>query len=177
SAARFAPSSLTTYFEVPVEPDPSPLIEAISEVGARAKVRTGGVTADAFPSSISLARFICACADAGVPFKATAGLHHPIRSTYRLTYDPASPTGMMFGFLNVFIAAGVALAGGHPNDVVAALEEQSPSAFHFDGNEITWRGHRIGLLQIGSVRSELAIAFGSCSFVEPLEDLKSLKLL
>ena len=85
-----------------------PRLAVLSAAGARAKVRTGGVTEGAFPASHALARFIQSCADAGVPFKATAGLHHPLRGEYRLTYEPGSPHGMMFGFLNVFLAAAFA---------------------------------------------------------------------
>ncbi len=55
------------------------LLRAIADAGACAKLRTGGVTADAIPDARSVAGFLRACAAAGVPMKATAGLHHAVR--------------------------------------------------------------------------------------------------
>jgi hypothetical protein len=177
AAARTVPSLLTGYVEIPLEPDPSLLVAAIGKSGLRAKARTGGITADAFPASAALARFIRACVAANVPFKATAGLHHPLRATYRLTYEPNSPTGMMYGFLNIFVAAAVALKNGNADDVVGALEELSPTAFQFSNSEILWRTYRVDIAGITSLRSERVISFGSCSFTEPIEDLKTLNVL
>ncbi len=177
AVARSIPSLLTTYVEVPVDRDPASLIAAIRASGLRAKVRTGGVTPDVFPSSNDLAKFIHTCATTRTPFKATAGLHHPLRATYRLTYQPDSPTGMMYGFLNVFVASGVAYCGGTIRDVDAVLEEQSVSAFHLKEGEIGWGKYRVDIAKIAALRSELAVSFGSCSFTEPINDLNSLKLL
>lgn len=171
------PSTLTTYVEIPITRGPASLIETVCASSLRAKVRTGGVTEDAFPSTANLARFIRACAMTKVPFKATAGLHHPLRGMYRLTYEPASPKGMMFGFLNVFVAAGVAYAGGSVEDVAAVLEEQDISAFNFNNDGFSWRSYHIDEAKIASLRSEFTISFGSCSFTEPIQDLQSLGLL
>lgn len=176
-AGKTVPSSLATYVEIPLEPDPSKLIAVIGKSGLRAKARTGGITPDAFPSSAQVTRFICSCMHARVSFKATAGLHHPLRGTYRLTYEPNSPTGAMYGFLNVFIATGVAQLGGKVDDVKAALEETSPLGFQLNEKEIAWRQYRLNIPGISSLRSELAISFGSCSFTEPIDELKTLKLL
>ena len=175
--ANSVPSILTTFVEVPLEPDPSPLISAIGKSGLRAKARTGGVSAEAFPSSTSLARFLHACAVANVPFKATAGLHHPVRAAYCLTYEPDCPTGMMYGFLNLLFAAAVARGGGSVNEVTAALEETSVSAFHVDDEGAEWGQYKIDVTKLSSLRGEFAISFGSCSFTEPIEELKSIKLL
>lgn len=171
------PSTLTTYMEIPIGSEPAPLIAAIHGSGLRAKVRTGGVTENASPSTTNLARFIQACATAKVPFKATAGLHHPLRARYRLTYEPESPQGMMFGFLNVFVAAGVAYAGGNVEDVTAVLEEQDISAFNFNDGGFSWRSNHIEEAKIAPLRSEFAISFGSCSFTEPIQDLQTLGVL
>jgi hypothetical protein len=175
--AGTVPSLLTTYVEIPLDPDPSSLVAAIHRSGLRAKVRTGGMTPGAFPSSARLARFIRVCATTGVSFKATAGLHHPIRSTYSLTYEPDSPEGIMYGFMNVFVAADVARVGGSTADVTAALEEQSLATIRISDTEIAWERYRADLATIATLRDSLAISFGSCSFVEPLEELTSLGLL
>jgi len=170
------PRSLLVHVEIPLDPAPAPLIGAIRSAGLRAKVRTGGVTMDSFPSSGSLARFIHACAKEGVAFKATAGLHHPLRGQYRLTYEPGSHSGTMFGFLNVLIAAALAFQGEGMSGIVDVLEERSASGFHFSDSEISWRGRHADLGLISSIRNDFAVSFGSCSFTEPFEDLQSLGL-
>jgi hypothetical protein len=171
------PSYLLPYVEIPIGRDPAPLAAAVASAGGRLKVRTGGVTADAFPSSADLARFIRAARDAGVPFKATAGLHHPLRAEYRLTYEPGGACGTMFGFLNLFLAAAFVRAGGDDDDVARLLEERDPRAFRFDGEEVEWRGQRLDQDAIRRARDEVIISFGSCSFTEPIGDLQSLGLL
>lgn len=174
---RLIPAKLTPYFEIPIAADPAALVKTIAEAEARAKVRTGGITPDAFPSSHDLARFIAACAQADVPFKATAGLHHPLRSIHRLTYEPDSPTALMHGFLNVFIAAGFAQFGMETELLVEILEERSPEAFVFDGGGVRWREHDLVLAHLRNTRSLFALSFGSCSFTEPVEELQQLGFL
>jgi hypothetical protein len=177
NAMKLTPAKLATYFEIPIGDDPTELIKSIAETEARAKVRTGGLTADAFPSSFDLARFIKICAEEDAPFKATAGLHHPLRSVNRLTYAPDSESAMMHGFLNVFLAAAFAQNGMDVDRLVELLEEQSPGAFQFDSGGVTWRDEMIVRGQLRNSRNLLAIAFGSCSFEEPIEDLKKIGLL
>ena len=171
------PPALTTYVELPIDDDLAPRLAAISRAGARAKVRTGGVTPGAFPASHALARFIQACADAAVPFKATAGLHHPLRGEYRLTYEPASPHGMMFGFLNVFLAAAFARTGMTLRELAQLLEEKDATAFEFTETSASWRGKTVSRAELSAVRHHVALSFGSCSFQEPMDDLRSLGLL
>lgn len=165
------------YVEIPLNRDPAPLVAAIARHGARAKVRTGGVTADAFPSGADLARFLRACTAAGVPFKATAGLHHPLRAEYRLTYAPDSATGTMFGFLNVFLAAALLRRGLSDPDAVRLLEERSADAFRFSADPIEWRGHRLDRAAVEEARTGGIAAFGSCSFTEPVAELRGMGLL
>jgi hypothetical protein len=161
------------YVEIPLDRDPVPLVAAIARRGGRAKARTGGVTPDAFPSAEAVARFLRACTDAGVPFKATAGLHHPLRAEYRLTYAPDSPRGTMFGFLNVFLAAAFMHHGMGDADVVRLLEERSPQAIRFAGDAVEWRGHRLDQGAITAARATGIVAFGSCSFTEPVGELQA----
>lgn len=177
NAMTLMPAGLSPYFEIPIGDDPTELIKSIAETEARAKVRTGGVTADAFPSSFDIARFIKICAEEDVPFKATAGLHHPLRSINKLTYAPDSASAMMHGFLNVFLAAAFAQGGMDVDRLAELLEEKSPEAFQFDSGGVTWGDEMIVRGQLRNSRNLLAIAFGSCSFEEPIEDLKKIGLL
>ena len=89
------PSSLELWIEIPHNADPSTLLAAIKSAGRGAKIRTGGVTPDAFPPAADIAHFLASCHTAGVGCKATAGLHHPLRADYRLTYEPGSACGPM----------------------------------------------------------------------------------
>ncbi|HUF35882.1 MAG TPA: hypothetical protein VMN37_08030 [Gemmatimonadales bacterium] len=171
------PPYLRAYIEIPIAADPAPLLEAIARTGARAKVRTGGVTPDAFPPAPDLARFLAGCARAGVAFKATAGLHHPLRAEYRLTYRPDSPTGTMYGFLNVFLAAAFLREGMDQADAVRLLEERDPGAIRFGAGGVQWRGHRLETAALQRAREEGMVSFGSCSFTEPVGELRSLGML
>jgi hypothetical protein len=173
SAARRLPNGLTPYFEV----SDVALIETIGRAGARAKIRTGGITPEAFPEAGHIARFIGACARSGTPFKATAGLHHPLRCYRALTYSSGGPSGWMYGFLNVFIAAVLARMGLAEADTIPLLLEESIEAFSFGDGSITWRGHAATTNDIAAARSGFAISFGSCSFEEPVNDLRALHLL
>jgi hypothetical protein len=175
--ARRIPPTLQTYLEVPIDPDPGRLVAAIGRRGRRAKVRTGGVTTDAFPTAANLLRFIRRCTEAGVPFKATAGLHHPLRAQYRLTYEPDSPRGTMFGFLNLFLTVAFVRAGMDDAEAAKLLEEGSVVAIKVQENGIGWRGSSLNIRELSDARRLGVISFGSCSFTEPIEDLESLGLL
>jgi hypothetical protein len=176
-AVRAALDHPTPYVEVPIADDPRALLQAVRGARARAKVRTGGVTRQAFPPASSLARFIVRCAELGVPFKATAGLHHPLRAEHRLTYEDQAPLGTMFGFLNVFAAAAFAMDGASPALVEALLEERDAAAMQFGPSGLRWREHFLTLERLGEARATFAISFGSCSFREPVDDLHTMALL
>ena len=170
------PQHLTAFVELPVTRDPAPALSAIARHGAGAKVRTGGVTEDAFPATADLLRFLRTAVSAGVPFKATAGLHHPIRARYRLTYEPDSPSGTMYGFLNLFLAAAFLRQGMSDADAARLLEEGDPASLAFDRGGVTWRGHRLEAEALVEARARGLSSFGSCSFEEPIGDLASLHL-
>ena len=176
-ARTTTPSEIEIYFEIPIDTNPEGLVHAIGETQSRAKARTGGVTPDAFPQSSDLLRFIDTCTKAGVPFKATAGLHHPIRSMQKLTYEHDAPTGMMYGYLNVFLTVAFVQAGMEITEAIHILEEQSPEAFTFSDEGVSWREHRLTTTQLQAVRTRCAVSFGSCSFREPLDDLRAMNLL
>jgi hypothetical protein len=171
------PEELEAYFEIPLSSALHACLAAVAACGRGAKVRTGGETADKFPAPAPIIEFMGLCADANVPFKATAGLHHPLRSVHRLTYQPDSPSGLMHGFLNVFLAAAFGRAGMGRAHAVELLEERNANAFHFDSEGGRWRDHRLTSRDIAGTRQNSAISFGSCSFMEPIDDLRALHLL
>jgi hypothetical protein len=165
------------YVEISPAADLRPMLDALRSAGARAKIRTGGVTAAAFPGAAQVARFLATCAELAVPFKATAGLHHPLRGEHRLTYEDGAPRATMFGFLNVFVAGALAASGAEERELVAVLEEREPSAFTFGADGLRWRSRRVELDHLTVSRTAFAIAFGSCSFREPVDELRELALL
>lgn len=174
-AARLVPDWASGFVEVPLTPDPERLIAALAGTGLSAKARTGGVTPDAIPPSADVARFMAACVRHAVPFKATAGLHHPLRAEHPLTYEAAAPRAVMHGYLNVLLAAALLRSGGTEVDASALLEETDAATLEVDGDSIRWRGHRFDESDLGSGR-DLARSFGSCSFTEPVADLATLNL-
>ena len=171
------PSSIRVFCELPLGTNTRQLVRATRQANSFAKVRTGGVTSDAFPASADLAEFILACAEAALAFKATAGLHHPCRGNYPLTYDPGASRGMMFGFLNVLVAATLARRGAKRDQIVEVLEAGECSRFCFDDDGLVWRDVRVSREEIEHSRREFVLSFGSCSFEEPIEDLRRLSLL
>jgi hypothetical protein len=175
--APLAHRGFTVYVEIPVREDPAPLIATIRAHGLRAKIRTGGVTADAFPAPSDVLRFLVRCTRASVPFKATAGLHHPLRGEYALTYAPDAPRGTMYGFLNIFLAAALLRAGAEPEEIAPVLEERDTAALRVSDDAIAWRAQVLPLSALVEARAHFAGSFGSCSFEEPVQDLTSLGLL
>jgi hypothetical protein len=171
------PGALELYFELPCGDDLSSWMAEVARHGGRAKIRSGGVVAEAFPTAAEVARFLLAAHRAGIPMKATAGLHHPLRGEYRLTYAPQSPSGTMHGFLNVFLAAAWVHAGLAEEEIIALLDEHDVAAFTFTEDTVRWRGHGLDVETIAATRNHLALSYGSCSFAEPVEDLRRLKLL
>ena len=166
-----AVEGMTVYCEIPVNGDPA----AIGR-GVRAKVRMGGVTAEAFPTCEEVTRFLMRAAERRVAFKATAGLHHPVRGEHALTYEKDSARAMMHGFLNVFVAAALAWAGMGER-VGDVMREEDAGAFAFGEDGLRWRDALLTTEQIAAARREFAISFGSCSFEDPVEDLRKLKIL
>ena len=135
------------------------------------KLRTGGVTPDAFPTSAEIAKALVVPLTHQVPIKFTAGLHHPIRQ-FR---DEVRTK--MHGFLNVLGAA--VLAAEHKWDekqIAAMLDDEDAKSFSFDNDSFSWREWRIDIKRLKD-RRKFVTSFGSCSFDEPREDLRALNLL
>jgi hypothetical protein len=155
-----------TYCEVSIEQ-----LDQVKKAGSFAKIRTGGITPDAIPSVHSLAAYVIHCAERRLPFKATAGLHHPIRRVHRLTYEPDACSAIMHGFINVFLAAGFAWHG--EREIQPILDETDASAFRFD-DRAHWRDLSLSIEEVTEARRSFAHSFGSCSFEEPIEGLQTL---
>jgi hypothetical protein len=180
---KHQPPRTTLFFEVAPE-NADELLPVVSRVGGFAKLRTGGVSADAFPSVEAITAFLTKCAELHVPFKATAGLHHPLRGSYPLTDGANSPHATMHGFLNFFTAAAIAweTQGGAPHSMLATcLADPERANWHFGEDSLTWSGDeepvRIELDTLLEVRSKFALSFGSCSFEEPIQEMRKLDLL
>ncbi|MEV0192015.1 hypothetical protein AB0I39_26200 [Kitasatospora purpeofusca] len=135
------------------------VLDVLVDSPYRAKFRTGGVVAGAFPDEAELAGFLTGCAQRGLPYKCTAGLHHAVRHT-----DPA--TGFEHhGFLNVLLAA----AETDPKAAAEILAERSGAVLAEAVRSLTDR-------QVTVIRNSFT-AFGTCSIAEPLDDLAALGLL
>jgi hypothetical protein len=157
--------------------DPTVVLREIATTSASAKLRTGGVTPDAIPHPDHVLRFIQTCVDEGIPLKATAGLHHAIRGVYPLTYEPGSPTAMMYGYLNIFLAAAYCAAGTSPSAVLGVIEETDASSFEVDDRGVWWEDHLVNHEELAVVRRAVATSFGSCSFTEPVSEARNLGLV
>lgn len=172
------PVTLQTFVEVPLAGDPVPMVEAIAACGRRAKMRTGGIAPEAFPTAEQIAHFLVACAHTGVAAKATAGLHHPLRDVFRLTYEEDSPRSLMFGYLNVFLATALVGSGASTRDVIAMLEEREASHITFDATHCFWSGgskpYALDRAFLAQMRDRGLVSFGSCSFTEPVQETRAL---
>ena len=174
--ARFSePFSL--FLEPNPHADPTVVLREIATTSASAKLRTGGVTPDAIPHPDHVLRFIQTCVDEGIPLKATAGLHHAIRGVYPLTYEPGAPTAMMYGYLNIFLAAAYCAAGTSPSAVLGVIEETDASSFEVDDRGVWWEDHLVNHEELAVVRRAVATSFGSCSFTEPVSEARNLGLV
>ena len=136
-----------------------------------AKIRCGGIVAQAFPEPAEIAAFLAATAEEAVPFKATAGLHHPVRHFN----EPSGFT--MHGFLNLLAAAALARAGKEREELERVLADQDASHFSFDADALHWNGESARAAELRELRERGFVAYGSCSFTEPVEDLRHLELL
>ena len=129
--------------DVYVEIDPSSDVDTwfarLAERGLRAKIRTGGTVATAFPAPSAVIAFMAAALRARVPFKATAGLHHAIRGSYRLTYQPDSGEAVMYGYLNVLLAAATLRAGHSLETAERVLTDSDAASLRFEPGMVRWR--------------------------------------
>ena len=165
------------FFEVPLAGDWRQVLDAaIDALGATGgsagfKLRTGGLEAAAFPSCEQVAAALIACREAQVPFKATAGLHHP------LPRRDETVQATMHGFLNVFGGGALAfLRGLSEVQLAGILEQQDAACFRFEDGHFRAGAWAVGADEIVRARREAVLSFGSCSFDEPRQDLAALGL-
>lgn len=149
-------------------------LDAIKRSNCFAKIRTGGLKPEAIPSTAAVTSFITDCAERKLAFKATAGLHHPIRAMHPLTYEPDAPHAIMHGFVNVLLASAFAWHG--ERDIEPIIAETDASKFSFD-DAGHWRGKSLSVAQIREARKNFIHSVGSCSFDEPVHDLQALGFL
>jgi hypothetical protein len=176
AAAALVRDGITGYGEIPTGNELLPQLGGLAAAGLRAKARTGGVVPEAFPRSADLARFICGCVRTGVSFKATAGLHHPVSGTYRLTYAADSAAGTMFGFLNVLLATVIAAAGADEPAVAGVLSTGDVHLLRMEDTDWRWE-NSVMHTDLAARARRLFIAFGSCSFDEPVAELQKMGFL
>ena len=154
------PAEIRLYVELPRVAGWRDAVEHLGAAGRGAKLRTGGLRAELFPTTTELAAFITACAEAQVPFKCTAGLHHAVHHT-----DPT--TGFVHhGFLNIVVATARAVTGG---DVEGALAEERPDRLAAEAAALD--------PPAAAATRALFVSYGSCDIEEPVADLLALGLL
>ena len=167
------PQPVTTYIEVPLDVNGTSALDQISRGGMRAKIRMGGITPEAFPPPSTVVQMLSALAKLRLPFKATAGLHHPIRSTQPLTYNPQSETSTMHGFVNLCCAAAVLYFGGNEQHAEDILKDEDRASWRIDNESLQWRHLKWTKDQLATLRRDFFIGIGSCSFEEPIHDLEA----
>ncbi len=158
---------VTTYAELPRNSVPT---AAAKRARFGVKLRCGGIDAAAFPAVESVAAFIAAAVEEELRFKATAGLHHPVR------HIDAATGFTMHGFLNLLAASSFASRVDRVT-LEAILSEEDPAAFTFDDVSFSWRDLRCEIDDLRAVRSSSFVGYGSCSFQEPIDDLTALGIL
>jgi hypothetical protein len=175
AAAKVERAGLAVFFEVSAS-DGVGVSRLVTELRylslprpAGFKLRAGGLEPSAFPTSQQVAQAVVVCLFAGVPFKATAGLHHPFPR-----FGPGVQA-RMHGFVNLFTAGVLIHALTVGADVVrAVLEDDDPAHFVFTDKGLRWRELEVSTEQIAAARQKAVLSFGSCSFDEPRDDLGAL---
>jgi hypothetical protein len=180
---RAVPEGIGLVCEVPSLAGCGDLFDAVRAVGGIAKARLGGPVASAIPSAEAIAGFLLDAARRGLRVKATAGLHHALRGEWPLSEEPHALRAPMHGFLNVLLAGALARASvrdpaAAEGDVVALLERRSADGLAVRGSTVSWAPlPAAGLDDLRRLRSEFLVSVGSCSFEEPVDDLRQLGLV
>lgn len=168
------------FFEIPLigdAPDPASVADAVAAAGHRIdpdrvaglKIRCGGLEAAAVPAVERIAAAIAAARDAGLPLKATQGLHHPFR------HHDATVGTTVHGFVNLVSASIQSLHHELDLDTIAAIiGDEDPSAFKITDRGLVWRHLVTPFDALTQSRRVTLTSFGSCSFSEPRDALADL---
>ena len=170
-AKTFSPA-FTVHVEVGVGPTAPDDLRVVARHQLRAKVRTGGLAPDAFPAPASLVAFIESARDVGVPFKATAGLHHAMRGAYPLSDEIGAQSATMHGFVNVMLATATVGERFATTTAAALLTRTDRSALVFDDERVRWGDVELSIDAIVRMREAQCVSFGSCSFREPADEYR-----
>ena len=168
------PAGIDVYVELPMDLRNLDVADAVAEAGLHAKLRLGGVVAEAFPTTANVAAMLNELFKRGLAFKATAGLHHAVRARHPFTYSQDSERGMMHGFMNLLCAAALVWFGGEEGEVIELLEEEGLLAFRVTEHSIRWRDFDWSADELREVRTGFLRSIGTCSFIEPVRDMEAL---
>ena len=176
SAAGASLTGRDLFFETTSDEHRRALIAALGQSQEKPfrmglKLRTGGLKSEHFPSNEVVAEVIQLCDSAQIPWKATAGLHHPF------PYSCPQIGVTMHGFLNLLV--GVVLWRAkklNPEQLSELIGDANADRFVFTDDHVEWNGVSANRLEVIAGREQF-ISFGSCSFSEPLIDLDNLGLL
>ncbi len=166
-----------TFFEIPWREGAADALDSVAAVRASsghalgAKLRCGGLTAEAFPPPGVVATILGGCRDRGLPLKATAGLHHPF------PYVDEDTGFTHHGFVNLLVAGVAADDGADAATLTEIVAEADPGSFTFGADELGWRTFRYPTASLARSRDRLFVGYGSCSFDEPVDDLTALGVL
>ncbi len=134
-------------------------------------LRGEGPTPDQNPAPDAVAAFVTSATAAGVPFKATAGLDHPIRC------DDASRGATHHGFVNLLVAAALAIDDAPSDVVTAAVADTDRSAFGLSLGGFRWRDRRFTSTTLQRTRSRGLIGYGSRDLASPVAELAAMGLI
>jgi hypothetical protein len=177
------PSPVTPYLEVSGDGTLAKTLDVIAEARAErsernlclppgAKLRCGGASEELFPTPARAASFIHHCRRLAIPFKATAGLHHPFR------HQDAATGFVQHGFVNLVGAAILSSAQQlGERQLEEVIADEDPASFSLTPEGFSWRNYSASESEIAAARSDLFTSYGSCSFAEPVEDLTALGIL
>ena len=170
-AKTFSPA-FTVHVEVGVGPTARDDLRVVARHQLRAKVRTGGLAPAAFPAPANLVAFIESARDVGVPFKATAGLHHAMRGAYPLSDEIGAQSATMHGFVNLMLATATVGERLPTTTATALLTRTDHSALVFDDERVRWGDLELSIDAIGRMREAQCVSFGACSFREPADEYR-----